>query len=189
MGPALAMALALIGASLVKGPQWTLGLVQPGRFILFFVAMAVVDGPLGEELGWRGYFLPRLLRQMGPVPASTVVAVVWFLWHIPLYAADGMALTPAFLASYLVELMAMAMIYTWFFLRSDGSVLLAILLHDAFNYVQFLATRLFPAMTAGTAVDRLYTGGAIVLGVLAARSLMDRDLGLPNRAPVGPCAG
>ena len=136
----------------------------------------------GEEVGWRGYFLPRLLRQMGPVPASLVVGVVWFLWHLPLYAADGMALTPAFLASYLIELLAVATIYTWFFLRSDGSVLLAILLHDAFNYVQFLATRLFPAMTDGTAVDRLYTGGAVVLGVLAARSLMGRDMALRNES-------
>ena len=170
-GPALVVALALVGASLAQTPDWSMGEVHPGRFILFFFAMAFVDGPLGEELGWRGFLLPTLLRRMSPIKASLVVGVVWFLWHLPLYAADGIAFTAWFLAGYLIQLLAVAIIYTWFFVRSGGSVLLAILLHDASNYFQFLASRLFPAMTQGGAVDNCYLAGVTVLGVMAALSL------------------
>lgn len=39
---------------------------------------------LGEEYGWRGYMLYRLLDRMGFLPTSVVIGVVWGLWHAPL---------------------------------------------------------------------------------------------------------
>jgi membrane protease YdiL (CAAX protease family) len=164
------VALALVAAGLTGPADWRLGEVQPGRFVLFFFAMALLDGPLGEELGWRGYLLPTLLRYKGPVGASVLVGIIWWLWHLPLYAADGRTLSVAFLATYLVQLIAAATIYTWFHLRSRGSVLLAILLHEASNYSQFLASRLFPGMTQGDRVDQFYVVGVVALGVAAALS-------------------
>jgi CAAX protease family protein len=180
-GAALVVALALAGASLIGPADWTIGELQPGRFILFFFAMVIADGPLGEELGWRGFLLPRLLTRLRPVPASLLVGAVWFLWHLPLYAADGTRLSPWFLASYLVQLLAVATIYTWFFLRSDGSVLLAIVLHDASNYFQFLAVRIFPAMTRGDTVDQVYLLVVTVIGIVAGRSLRRRGPPAPSR--------
>ncbi len=177
VGSALVMALALVGASLITVPDWTMGAVQPGRFILFFFLMVVIDGPLGEELGWRGFMLPRLLRRMTPIGASLLVGLVWYLWHLPLYAADGNALSATFLVTYLAQLLALSLIYTWFFLRSGHSVLLAILLHTSSNYFQFLASRLLPAMTQGDTVDHVYLGAVVILGVLAGFAIRTQKAG------------
>lgn len=49
------------------------------------VGMNLVMGPLGEELGWRGYLLPRLIPSLGWVGAALAVGVIWALWHLPLW--------------------------------------------------------------------------------------------------------
>jgi hypothetical protein len=75
------------------------------------------------------------------------------------------------MAEYLVQLIAVATIYTWFFLRSDGSLLLAIVLHDASNYFQFLAVKLVPVMAARDSMDQCYVIVVVGLGLLAGWSL------------------
>lgn len=59
------------------------------------LSLAVYDyssflaGPLGEEPGWRGFALPRLESSLGPVAGSMVLAVLWAVWHIPLFFYPG----------------------------------------------------------------------------------------------------
>ena len=43
-------------------------------------------GPLGEEGGWRGYLLPRLLDQGGEARAALIIGIIWALWHLPVMA-------------------------------------------------------------------------------------------------------
>lgn len=125
---------------------------QGARLYIAFFIFAIVDGPLGEELGWRGYLLPLLLARTSATRASLVVGLAWFAWHLPLYAADGRALTGEFLATYLVSVVSVAMIFTWFFVRSNGNVWLAVLLHTTTNYFQYATVTLFPSLR-GTVVD------------------------------------
>ena len=44
---------------------------------------------LGEELGWRGFLLPRLAARQGPLRASLVVGLLWGLWHLPAFWLPG----------------------------------------------------------------------------------------------------
>jgi uncharacterized protein len=84
-----AVALAALGIDTALGgaPHWPNGdafLLAPVIFLwvlLFSVA--------GEETGWRGYLLPRLLDRTGPVRASLALGLVWALWHLPLWAMPG----------------------------------------------------------------------------------------------------
>jgi membrane protease YdiL (CAAX protease family) len=141
--------LALLGPFVVVSPVVLVGLltgtlqratepVSPLRLLVVFLAMAIFDGPLGEEIGWRGYLLPRLLDRIGPLAASGAVGVVWWLWHVPLYLADGRGLGLADWATYLATTLALSAVFTWFYLRSGGSTLMAILLHDTSNFAVYL---------------------------------------------------
>lgn len=101
--------------------------------------LALPFGPLPEELGWRGWFLPRLQQRMSPLAASLIVGVVWTFWHTPMFWFPGAAI-PSFLelgASavllYLAQITAEAVLFTVLFNRTGGSVLLAIVFHTTFN--------------------------------------------------------
>lgn len=92
------------------------------QFYIF--AFALFQGPLSEELGWRGYLLPRLLRKYNPVNASIMVGVVWAAWHFAILfhsvSADALFFTSA---------VALSILMTVLFLHTRGSVLLAIVMH------------------------------------------------------------
>ena len=101
--------------------------------------LALPFGPLPEELGWRGWLLPRLQSRMSPLQASLVIGVVWTFWHTPMFWFPGAAI-PSFLAPsaaavtlYLAQIVGEAILFTVLFNRSHGSVLLAIVFHTAFN--------------------------------------------------------
>ena len=98
----------------------------------FFVVLALTDG-VGEEVGWRGYALPRLLARHSALGASLFIGVLWALWHLPLFWTEGYPLYQSPIWLLFVDLPAQAVIYTWIFQHTRGSVLLAILLHAAGN--------------------------------------------------------
>ncbi|WP_159396601.1 CPBP family intramembrane glutamic endopeptidase [Sorangium cellulosum] len=82
-----------------------------------------VLGPAGEELGWRGYALRRLLPSQGPVLASVVVGLAWTFWHLPMMCLPGVpwwswALAPLFIT-------ALSVLMTALHIKSRGSLLVA----------------------------------------------------------------
>jgi len=102
--------------------------------------LALPFGPLGEELGWRGFALPRLLPRYGAALASLVLGVIWTFWHIPMMLWSPGASIPSFMGLsafavgvYLVQTISETVLMTWLFVRTNGSVLLAILAHLTFN--------------------------------------------------------
>jgi membrane protease YdiL (CAAX protease family) len=99
---------------------------------LFVLIAALTDG-LGEELGWRGFALPRLLSRHAPWVASLVLALLWATWHLPLLWTEGRTLYGQPFWVLLLDLSAKSIIFTWVFLRTRGSVLVAALLHATNN--------------------------------------------------------
>lgn len=103
-------------------------------YILFYAILQLaLGGPLAEEIGWRGFLLPRLQRKLSPFQASLAIGIVWACWHLPLYfIAD----TSQYGNSFYVFLMATigyAIAITWVFNRTNGSLLISILFHTAIN--------------------------------------------------------
>jgi uncharacterized protein len=140
--------LAFVGPFVATGIVVVIGLftgtvsrsqvpISAVQLALAFPIMALIDGPLGEEVGWRGFLLPQLLLRIGPFRASMAVGVVWWLWHVPLYLSDGRVSTTGAWIEFLVSTLALSVIFTWFFLRSKSSTFIAILLHATTNFSIF----------------------------------------------------
>jgi uncharacterized protein len=90
---------------------------------------------LGEEYGWRGYLLPKLLP-LGQVKASVIVALVWAPWHLPLLLVGlnyGGKNVVAVLAFMLALTVALSLLLTRLFVVAGGSVLVTAVAHASFN--------------------------------------------------------
>ena len=112
----------------LAGLAWTqLALVAAVRFV------NPLDGPLGEEPGWRGYALPQLQAGRSPLVSAAVLGVFASLWHLPLVATGQLP------AVGLPITFAITFVYVWLFDRTDGSVLLAMVFHIAQGTVSYAA--------------------------------------------------
>ncbi len=98
-----------------------------------FVLVLLLGGPLGEEFGWRGYALPVLQERYSWRVASLILGVIWGMWHLPLfYIADAVQSHIPF-ALFMVNTVALSVLFAWLFNRTGGSVLPALVLHTAVN--------------------------------------------------------
>lgn len=99
------------------------------------IAAAVLSAPVqaGEEVGWRGYLLPRLASAVGLGPASVVVGLIWAAWHLPLFFIAGSGSDGQSFPVYALWVVPWAVALAWLYWRTGGSLLLAMLLHAAIN--------------------------------------------------------
>ena len=135
------MALAL-NLQLSPAPTWstrTLLYAIPEYFIWFFL----FGGPLNEEPGWRGFALPRLQSRFSPLVASLILGTFWGLWHVPLHLM-GMYYGGAWGALIRIQEIPRAILFTWIYNRTKGSLLLTILFHATINTTGFFLPRSFP---------------------------------------------
>ncbi|HSL30797.1 MAG TPA: type II CAAX endopeptidase family protein [Anaerolineales bacterium] len=109
--------------------------LSPGQLALFIIPMFLVITLVnGEELGWRGFALPRLQAKYNALTSSLILGVIWTLFHLPLFfTVTGSSQSDWPFASFLISTIAMSVLYTWIFNNTRGSVLLAYLLHGAAN--------------------------------------------------------
>jgi membrane protease YdiL (CAAX protease family) len=138
---------------------------------VFFVYPGLLAGPLGEEIGWRGFALPRLQRLQGPVKASLILGVLRAFWHAPIWFS-GQWSTPSVpnIAVYVFWIVAVTFIFTWVFNNSQGSVFMAILLHgtmDVFPNAFLLSHLPGDAEMTSSGVLSMYWRLALGFGVFA----------------------
>ena len=87
----------------------------------------------GEEIGWRGYALPRLTTRFGLAGASLLLGAIWAVWHLPqFYIAGGDTYQQSF-PVWAVQVVALSVAFAWLYARSGGSLLLVMLFHSAIN--------------------------------------------------------
>ncbi|MGW5642657.1 CPBP family intramembrane glutamic endopeptidase [Saccharopolyspora sp. NPDC003752] len=114
-----------LGQTGVPWPElaiWAAGLLLN---MLIFLPMF-----FGEELGWQGFLLPRLLPR-GPVFAMVGTGVVFALWHLPTLLLGGQypgASWPVSIGSFLVSCVLIVPVFTWLRMRS-ASVVPAVVAH------------------------------------------------------------
>lgn len=99
------------------------------------IGIALVVNGLGEEIGWRGFAAHRLLRERGPLPTSLLVAVMWAIWHLPLFwvVESFRSFGPAMIAGWLLGLLAGSIVLTFLYRSAGESILLVAAWDTAFN--------------------------------------------------------
>ena len=120
-------------------------------------------GPLGEELGWRGYAMPRLLRLMHPISAGLMLGAIWALWHIPAFFVENSSQSGLTYWQFFGSLTAQGVLLTWLYLRTEGNWFFA-------GVIPHLVVNCSAAMM-GFSVDKLMY--ALVPVVLACLALFD----------------
>jgi CAAX protease family protein len=126
----------------ISGRARGAALVLPDWSTLLSAGMLTIvrdPGPLGEEFGWRGFALPRLLERYSPLRASIGLGLVHAAWHVPLFFIPGMPQAQLSFPLFTVGVVAIAIFDTALYLRTEASLLLAIVVHVLANWCGGLA--------------------------------------------------
>jgi membrane protease YdiL (CAAX protease family) len=96
---------------------------------------------LGEEYGWRGFLLPRLMNKFNLFYSSIILGLIWGFWHFPAYLiGTGVPLQMSFMV-FLLWVILGTLFISWIYYYTK-SVLTSILAHiganAAFNYLLIL---------------------------------------------------
>jgi membrane protease YdiL (CAAX protease family) len=187
LSPVLFLGLGLIAVALAGKPLPReaafgsfSGIPQLG---LVAVVLLIILGALGEETGWRGYALPQLQHRFSPLASTLLLAVLWFAWHLPqfLVIATYRDFAPVQYIGMLLGLTCGAVVLTWLYNGSGGSILLVALWHGLYNVVS--ATQAATGLLAAVVTTLIMIQGLalIYLEVRARRrgepSVLCRDAG------------
>lgn len=94
-------------------------------------------GPLSEEFGWRGFLQKRVNAEFSPIIGSLVIGITWSLWHLPLFYMLGTSqhdFNMPFIP-FMISVISTTFIYTYVFIKSNGSLFSALLLHWVGTYI------------------------------------------------------
>ncbi len=113
------------------------------------VAAIVISTPFqsGEEIGWRGYALPRLAARFGYPGASLILGVIWACWHLPIFFMPGADKYGQSFPLYVLQVTALSVALAWLYMNTNGSLLLVMLMHSAVNQTKDIVPSAVPEAT------------------------------------------
>lgn len=136
-------------------------LSQPVAILPTFFFILLLQGPVPEEFGWRGYLLDRLQSRWNALAASLVLGFFWWLWHLPANFMQGVAQASLPQGAYLIWILAFSVLMTWVYNNTGGNLLAALLFHTMAN----LSNALFPTfeLTSGGSQRAYYILAALTV--------------------------
>ncbi|MBI9051177.1 MAG: CPBP family intramembrane metalloprotease [Anaerolineaceae bacterium] len=144
-------------------------------FLFFLVILTA-----GEELGWRGFALPRLIKRFGAFWASVLLGIFWGIWHLPMYWLPGSNQYGIPFFGYVLACIGYSFIYTCLYRGSGGSVLLACVYHGASNLVLNFGHILFPEVISNLYISLI----AVALTALIVVLVSGKQILKPEKAQV-----
>lgn len=131
----IGLALAL-GMNLLTNNKVTLSQLGEIRFLpslgIGALFLWILTFGIGEEIGWRGYALPRLQKDYNALHATIILAIFWALWHLPQFFY---LFNPSIAVGWGIGLFAGAIVFTWLLNSTEGSILLVAIWHGCINYI------------------------------------------------------
>ncbi|HSO70613.1 MAG TPA: CPBP family intramembrane glutamic endopeptidase [Arachnia sp.] len=126
------------------------------------LASLFLRGAMGEELGLRGFALPRLQGLASPFRASLIIGILWGLWHLPVLISRD----PVSIVLFLVMALGLSFVFTLMFNGSGGSLIPGLLFHATVNWEEGFEA-LMPGLV-GTDWEIWSTLGLLIVGLVAA---------------------
>ncbi|MAT41459.1 MAG: hypothetical protein CL609_03885 [Anaerolineaceae bacterium] len=152
LGPAITMVVSIGLYGLFVNDSVVLESVQlipmMGTHLLTLIGIFVYQLLIvwGEEIGWRGYALPRLQNKIHPLLASLVLGVLWGFWHLPFFLIKDSVHQKMGLPFFILATIGYTVLYTWIYNGTKGSVFLICLLHAANNTTVSYTMLFFPPL-------------------------------------------
>ena len=141
----------------------------------------------GEEVGWRGYALPRLATLLGLGGASVLLGVMWALWHLPLFFLHGSGSDGQSFPIYLLHVTALSVAMSWLYWKTEGSLLLVMLMHASVNNTTGIVPAALPNAVAPMSFEgTLVAWVTVAVSSAVAALLLARMRGAEIGAMVGP---
>jgi uncharacterized protein len=129
----VAIVRGLLGQSAGDGEPASAGVLA------VVLLLALVTGATGEELGWRGFALPRLQARMNALAASVVLGLAWGLWHLPLWFM-GFGWEEMSFWLFTLNCVSFSIIATWVCNSTNARLVIVTLMHLFFNFGMFVAS-------------------------------------------------
>lgn len=176
VGPFLLTAIGGAVAVAAGAPSPGLGVYSDWTGIVTtLLAVAVVIGVF-EEIGWRGFALPRMQRKHAALPAALVLGIIWALWHLPELVSDP---SERELVPYLLAVLAYSVLITWLYNSTRGSLPIVILFHASINTAAKFLMPEFEGPHEATAwwcYAAVYAVAAVAVIAVAGASRLATDL-------------
>jgi len=137
---------------------------------LLIILIFLVLTSSGEELGWRGYAMPRLQSRYGQVWASLILGLLWAFWHLPNFWISGTPQYGLSMPGYVLATIGFTIIYTCIYNGTNGSVLLASLYHGASNLILTYGNVIFPEIVSNLYLTLPALLVLVILVVMLSRS-------------------
>jgi CAAX protease family protein len=119
-------------STLLGGPIPVVVTTIPAVVVLFLFSI-FPGSSVGEELGWRGFALPRLQARHTALAASLIVGAAWGIYHFPLFLLGSPTRPLALFLPFAIGCVIMSIFYTWMYNGTGGSLLIVVLLHATTN--------------------------------------------------------
>ena len=140
---------------------------DPVAILVTLLSTILIVG-LFEEVGWRGFALPRLQTRLPALWAALVLGGIWALWHLPVLISDPTGQRPPL--QFVVGILAQSVILAWLYNSTNASLPIVIIFHAAINTAArytlpgFAGADYQIAWWAQTALYVLIAGVVTVLG-------------------------
>lgn len=97
----------------------------------------ILTNGVGEETGWRGFALPQLQQHHNAFVATLILGLVWALWHVPFffYLPNFRTIGLVGFPGFALGVVSGALVLTWLYNSTKGSLLAASVWHGAFNFI------------------------------------------------------
>jgi len=103
--------------------------------LFYYFLKNLLSGPLGEELGWRGFAQVELQKKHSPLKASIIIGFWWGMWHLPIWFTTGfmgMDLIK-YILFFMISIVSTTIIMAAFY-NLNQNLIIPIIIHQFFNF-------------------------------------------------------